>query len=226
MSLLAVEDLRVEFPSRRGAVVAVERMSLEIEPGEILGIVGESGAGKSTIGNAILGLLEPPGQVTSGRMRLHERDLGALAETAAEEAAWGDNRDDLPGSADLAQSAVHRRATARRDDSNPSRSLGVGGGGAGRAPSRPGRHRRAAGSAPALPAPVLRRNAPAGGDRAGAVRRSRTADRRRAHDCPRRLHPGPDPGAHPHALPGAPARRGAHHAQYGRHRRHHRSGPR
>ena len=81
MSLLAVDDLRVEFPSRRGAVVAVERMSLAVEPGEILGIVGESGAGKSTIGNAILGLLEPPGEVTGGRMRLHESDLGALAET-------------------------------------------------------------------------------------------------------------------------------------------------
>ena len=80
MPLLAVEDLRVEFPSRRGAVVAVERMSLEVEPGEILGVVGESGAGKSTIGNAILGLLEPPGEVTGGRMRLDGRDLGALAE--------------------------------------------------------------------------------------------------------------------------------------------------
>ena len=80
MPLLAVEDLRVEFPSRRGAVIAVERMSLDVEPGEILGIVGESGAGKSTIGNAILGLLEPPGQVTGGRMWLDGRDLGALAE--------------------------------------------------------------------------------------------------------------------------------------------------
>ena len=80
MPLLSVEDLRVEFPSRRGAVVAVERMSLEVEPGEILGIVGESGAGKSTIGNAILDLLEPPGHVTAGKMRLHELDLGALTE--------------------------------------------------------------------------------------------------------------------------------------------------
>ena len=80
MHLLEVEDLRVEFPGRRGTVVAVEHMSLEVEPSEILGIVGESGAGKSTIGNAILDLLEPPGRVTGGRIRLHGNDLGALAE--------------------------------------------------------------------------------------------------------------------------------------------------
>ena len=80
MPLLEVEDLRVEFPGRRTAVVAIERMSLSIEPGEILGIVGESGAGKSTVGNAVLGLLEPPGRVTGGRMRLHGRDIDALDE--------------------------------------------------------------------------------------------------------------------------------------------------
>ena len=56
MSLLEISDLRVEFPTRRGVFVAVEDITLKIEPGEIVGIVGESGAGKSTIGNAVIGL--------------------------------------------------------------------------------------------------------------------------------------------------------------------------
>ena len=69
-SLLAIEGMRVEFDSRRGHVVAVEKLDIEVEPGEILGVVGESGAGKSTIGNAVIGLLEPPGEMTAGKVFL------------------------------------------------------------------------------------------------------------------------------------------------------------
>lgn len=61
MSLLEVRNLRIEYPSRRGVMAAVKDLSFSIEKGEILGVVGESGAGKSTIGNAIIDLLSPPG---------------------------------------------------------------------------------------------------------------------------------------------------------------------
>ena len=55
--LLEVRNLRVEFPTRRGTLVAVDDISLSIEPGEVLGVVGESGAGKSMTGAAVIGLL-------------------------------------------------------------------------------------------------------------------------------------------------------------------------
>jgi peptide/nickel transport system ATP-binding protein len=58
--LLAVEHLRVEIGTRRGALVAVDDVSFEIARGEVLGLVGESGAGKSLTGTAIIGLLDPP----------------------------------------------------------------------------------------------------------------------------------------------------------------------
>jgi peptide/nickel transport system ATP-binding protein len=64
--LLSVENLRVEFPTRRGTLVAVDRISFHIDEGEVLGVVGESGAGKSLTGAAIIGLLEPPGRVAEG----------------------------------------------------------------------------------------------------------------------------------------------------------------
>jgi peptide/nickel transport system ATP-binding protein len=80
MPLLAIEGMRVEFPSRRGHVVAVERLDLTLEPGEILGIVGESGAGKSTIGNAVIGLLEPPGELTGGTVLLKGERIDNLDE--------------------------------------------------------------------------------------------------------------------------------------------------
>jgi peptide/nickel transport system ATP-binding protein len=68
--LLEVKHLRVEFPSRRGTLVAVDDVSFQIEPGEVLGVVGESGAGKSLTGTAIIGLLEPPGRIGAGEVLL------------------------------------------------------------------------------------------------------------------------------------------------------------
>ena len=66
--LLHVENLRVEFPTRRGTLVAVDDISFHIDEGEVLGVVGESGAGKSLTGAAIIGLLEPPGRVAGGQI--------------------------------------------------------------------------------------------------------------------------------------------------------------
>ena len=68
MALLDVVDLTVEFPTRRGTLRALDGISFKIEPGEILGVVGESGAGKSLTGAAIIGLLEPPGRVAAGQI--------------------------------------------------------------------------------------------------------------------------------------------------------------
>jgi peptide/nickel transport system ATP-binding protein len=68
--LLEVRDLRVEFPTRHGTLVALDGVSFDIAPGEILGVVGESGAGKSLTGAAIIGLLEPPGRIAGGEVRL------------------------------------------------------------------------------------------------------------------------------------------------------------
>jgi peptide/nickel transport system ATP-binding protein len=66
--LLRVKNLRVEFPARRGTLVAVDDVSFHIDEGEVLGVVGESGAGKSLTGAAIIGLLEPPGRVANGQI--------------------------------------------------------------------------------------------------------------------------------------------------------------
>jgi peptide/nickel transport system ATP-binding protein len=68
--LLRVEHLRVEVPTRRGTLVAVDDVSFDIAAGEVLGVVGESGAGKSLTGAAIIGLLEPPLRIARGRIIL------------------------------------------------------------------------------------------------------------------------------------------------------------
>ncbi len=76
--LLNIKDLKIEFPSRRGTLVAVDGISLSIDPGEVLGVVGESGAGKSLTGAAIIGLLEPPLRIAGGRIYLEGERIDNL----------------------------------------------------------------------------------------------------------------------------------------------------
>jgi peptide/nickel transport system ATP-binding protein len=77
-ALLEVKHLKVEFPGRRGTLVALDDVSFEIAPGEILGVVGESGAGKSLTGAAIIGLLDPPGRIAAGEIRFDGRRIDDL----------------------------------------------------------------------------------------------------------------------------------------------------
>ncbi|MEM6914659.1 MAG: ABC transporter ATP-binding protein [Pseudomonadota bacterium] len=78
MALLDIQGLTVTYPTRHGVFTAVDTANVTINPGEIVGIVGESGAGKSTIGNAIMGLLEPPGQISAGTIELQGKRIDAL----------------------------------------------------------------------------------------------------------------------------------------------------
>ena len=77
--LLEVRHLRVEFPTRRATLVALDDVSFDIAPGEILGVVGESGAGKSLTGAAIIGLLDPPGRIASGEIHFDGQRIDNLS---------------------------------------------------------------------------------------------------------------------------------------------------
>ncbi|MFQ5985145.1 MAG: ABC transporter ATP-binding protein [Alphaproteobacteria bacterium] len=78
MALLEVRHLRVEIPTRRRTLVAIHDISFDIEQGEVLGVVGESGAGKSLTGAAIIGLLEPPCRIAAGEIWLEGRRIDDL----------------------------------------------------------------------------------------------------------------------------------------------------
>lgn len=88
-TVLEVRDLRVEFPTRTGVLTALDGVSLSIQRGEILGVVGESGAGKSMTGLAILGLLEPPGRIAGGEIRLSGDRIDTLSEREMENVRGG-----------------------------------------------------------------------------------------------------------------------------------------
>lgn len=77
--LLSVRDLVVQFPTRKGVLTAVDGVSFDIQRGEVLGVVGESGAGKSMTGAAIIGLIEPPGRIASGQVLLDGQRIDNLS---------------------------------------------------------------------------------------------------------------------------------------------------
>ena len=78
--LLSVRNLRVEFATRRGPLIALDDVSFDIAKGEILGVVGESGAGKSLTGLSIMGLIDRPGRITAGEVRLDGKRIDLLPE--------------------------------------------------------------------------------------------------------------------------------------------------
>ena len=80
-ALLQIKDLEVHYATRMGIVKAVDRVSLEVRRGEVLGLVGESGCGKSTLGMALLRLVPPPGKIVGGQIIFDGQDLLALSET-------------------------------------------------------------------------------------------------------------------------------------------------
>ncbi|MDG2406108.1 MAG: ABC transporter ATP-binding protein [Paracoccaceae bacterium] len=79
--LLEVKNISVEFKTRRGVLKAVDDLSISVKTGEILGLVGESGAGKSMMGAAILGLIDPPGRLSAGEIWFKERRIDQCPET-------------------------------------------------------------------------------------------------------------------------------------------------
>lgn len=78
--VLQVADLAVEYRMRRGTVRAVNGVSFDLQPGERMGLAGESGSGKSTAAMAVMGLIRPPGRITSGSVVLNGRDVSRLGE--------------------------------------------------------------------------------------------------------------------------------------------------
>jgi peptide/nickel transport system ATP-binding protein len=80
--VLSIRNLSVEFPAGDGSVRVVDQVSFDVARGEVLGVIGESGAGKSMTGSAVTGLIDPPGQITGGEIRLHGERIDGLTDLA------------------------------------------------------------------------------------------------------------------------------------------------
>ena len=86
--LIEIEGLVVEYPVADGSVRAVDAVSLAIYPGEIVGLAGESGCGKSTVAHSLLRILKPPGHITGGRVLFRDQDVLALAPSKLRKFRW------------------------------------------------------------------------------------------------------------------------------------------
>ncbi|MEY7848861.1 ABC transporter ATP-binding protein [Natrarchaeobius sp. A-rgal3] len=84
MTVLEVEALRTEFPTKNGPIRAVAGVDLQVPAGEIVGLVGESGSGKTVLAESIMGIVEEPGRVTAGDVRLNGESLLSKTETELE----------------------------------------------------------------------------------------------------------------------------------------------
>jgi peptide/nickel transport system ATP-binding protein len=87
-TLLEVRDLSVEFMTPRGPAVAVDGVSFSIRHGEVFGLAGESGCGKSTVAHAIMRLIKPPGRISGGQVVFRGQDVGALSPKQLQQFRW------------------------------------------------------------------------------------------------------------------------------------------
>lgn len=88
--LLRIQDLKVDYLSTRGPVRAVDGVSFSLKPGEVLGLAGESGSGKSTIAQAILRILQPPAVITGGSVKFGDREILDMNDEELSQFRWRD----------------------------------------------------------------------------------------------------------------------------------------
>ena len=124
--LLTIEGLRTAFRTQNGEIAAVDGVDLSVAKGRTLGIVGESGCGKSILSLSVMRLVPPPGRIAAGRISFDGRNLLDLSAGRDARTARQPHRDDLPGADDQPEPGVHRRRPDHRGDARarPHRVLG------------------------------------------------------------------------------------------------------
>ncbi len=192
--ILRVRDLTIEFASEQGPLRAVDHVSFDLRRGETLGLVGESGCGKTTTVLGLLRLLPPGGMIVDGSVWFDGDDLVGLDGSALRAFRW--TRLSL-----VFQGAMNALNPVRSVGDQISEAIRLHCSGHDEGPGRradrraPGASRHLAPARPRVPAYVLRRHAPARDDRPRARLRPRRHRGRRADHRARRDDPGPDPGA-------------------------------